>query len=76
LSTWRPATMGGTNVATHHAETHGVPVNGDLVTVQTVDAAGRRETHVLSVADALAQFAVEHPFVDEAQAAALFAQGG
>ena len=64
------------NVFTDYAETHWVPINGDLVTVQTVDAAGRRETHVLSVPEALAQFAVKYPFVDEAQAAALFAQGG
>jgi hypothetical protein len=68
--------MGGMNVSTDHAETHGVPINADMVTVQTIDAAGRRETHVLSVADALAHFMVEYPFVDDAQAAALFAQGG
>jgi len=53
-----------------------VPINGDMVTVQTIDATGRRETHVLSVPDALAQFKVEYPFVDDAQAASLFAQGG
>ena len=44
--------------------------------MQTVDAAGRRATHVLPVPQALAQFTVEYPFVDDAQAAALFAQGG
>jgi hypothetical protein len=68
--------MGGMDVFTDHAETHWVPINADMVTVQTIDAAGRRETHVLSVADALAQFTVEYPFVEDAQAAALFAQGG
>jgi hypothetical protein len=46
------------------------------VTVQTIDASGTRQTHVLSVPDALAQFKVKYPFVDDAQAAALFAQGG
>jgi len=64
------------NVFTDYAETHWVPINGDMVTVQTIDATGRRETHVLSVPDALAQFMVKYPFVDDAQAAALFAQGG
>ncbi|WP_299953866.1 hypothetical protein [uncultured Modestobacter sp.] len=64
------------NVFTDYAETHWVPINGDMVTVQTIDTAGRRETHVLSVPDALAQFKVKYPFVDDAQAAALFAQGG
>jgi len=64
------------NVFTDYAETHWVPINGDLVTVQTVDAAGGRATHVLSVTDALAQFKVRYPFVDDDQAAALFAQGG
>ncbi len=64
------------NVFTDYAETHWVPINDDMVTVQTVDAAGKRETHVLSVADALAQFAVKYPFVDGAQAAELFARGG
>ena len=64
------------NVFTDFPETHWVPINDDLVTVQTVDAAGRRGTHVLSVADALAQFRVRYPFVDEAQAAELFARGG
>ncbi len=64
------------NVFTDYAETHWVPINDDLVTVQTVDAAGRRETHVLSVADALAQFREEYPFVDDAQATELFAAGG
>jgi hypothetical protein len=67
---------GRMNVFTDYAETHWVPINGEMVTVQTVDASGRRETHVLSVPDALAQFKVKYPFVDDAQAAALFAQGG
>jgi hypothetical protein len=67
---------GGMNVFTDYAETHWVPINGEMVTVQTVDASGRRETHVLSVPDALAQFKVKYPFVDDAQAAALFTQGG
>jgi hypothetical protein len=67
---------GGMNVFTDYAETHWVPINGDMVTVQTVDDAGKRETHVLSVPEALAQFKVKYPFVDDAQAAALFAQGG
>jgi hypothetical protein len=31
---------------------------------------------VLSVPGALAQFKVNYPFIDDAQAAALFAQGG
>jgi hypothetical protein len=31
---------------------------------------------VLSVADALAQFKVTYPFVDDARAAELFARGG
>ncbi len=64
------------NVFTDYAETHWVPINEDMVTVQTVDAAGHRATHVLSVADALAQFKVKYPFVDDAQAAELFARGG
>ncbi len=64
------------NVFTDYAETHWVPINGEMVTVQTVDATGRRATHVLSVPDALAQFKVKYPFVDDDQAAALFAQGG
>ena len=64
------------NVFTDYAGTHCVPINADMVTVQTIDAAGRRQTHVLSVADALAQFTVKYPFVDDEQAAALFAQGG
>jgi hypothetical protein len=68
--------MGPVNVFTDDAETHWVPINDDMVTVQTVDAAGRRQTHVLSVPDALAQFKVEYPFVDDAQAAELFARGG
>jgi len=42
------------DVVTDHAETHRVPIDADTVTVQTIDAAGRRETRVLSVADALA----------------------
>jgi hypothetical protein len=67
---------GGMNVFTDYAETHWVPINGEMVTVQTIDATGKRETHVLSVPDALAQFKVKYPFVDDAQAAALFAQGG
>lgn len=67
---------GDMNVSTDHAETRWVPISGDMVTVQPVDAAGRRETHVLSVPEALAQFRVEYLFVDDAQAAALFAQGG
>lgn len=64
------------NVFTDYAETHWVPINADMVTVQTVDAEGRRENHVLSVADALAQFQVKYPFVDDAQARELFARGG
>jgi hypothetical protein len=68
--------MAAVNVFTDYAETHWVPINDEMVTVQTVDAAGTRETHVLSVAEALAQFKVKYPFVDDAQAAALFAQGG
>jgi hypothetical protein len=64
------------DVFTDHAEVHRVPINGGMVTVQTVDATGERETHVLSVPDALAQFEVGYPFVDDAQAAALFARGG
>jgi hypothetical protein len=67
---------GGMNVFTDYAETHWVPINGEMVTVQTIDANGTRETHVLSVPDALAQFKVKYPFVDDAQAAALFALGG
>jgi hypothetical protein len=67
---------GGMNVFADYAETHWVPINGEMVTVQTIDATGKRETHVLSVPDALAQFKVKYPFVDDAQAAALFAQGG
>jgi hypothetical protein len=64
------------NVFTDYPETHWVPINDDMVTVQTVDAAGRRETHVLSVADALAQFKVKYPFVDDAQAAGEELRGG
>ena len=64
------------NGLTDHAEVHRVPINGEMVTVQTVDATGERETHVLSVPDAPAQFEVGYPFVDDAQAAALFARGG
>ena len=64
------------NVFTDYPETHWVPINGDMVTVQTVDGAGRRETHVLSVAEALAQFKVKYPFVDDAMARELFDQGG
>jgi hypothetical protein len=68
--------MAGVNVFTDHAETHWVPINDEMVTVQTVDAAGSRETHVLSVTEALAQFKVKYPFVDDATAAELFARGG
>ncbi|MEU2348155.1 hypothetical protein [Modestobacter sp. NPDC049651] len=64
------------NVFTDYAETHWVPINEDMVTVQTVDAAGRRETHVLSVAEALTQFKVKYPFIDDGMAAELFARGG
>ena len=66
----------GVNVFTDFAETHWVPINDDLVTVQTVDAAGRRGTHVLSVADALAQFRVRYPCVADVQATELVARGG
>ncbi|WP_222265953.1 hypothetical protein [Modestobacter marinus] len=38
--------------------------------------AGTRETHVLSVTEALAQFRVGYPFVDDAMAAELSARGG
>jgi hypothetical protein len=64
------------NVFTDYAETHWVPINDDMVTVQTVDAAGTRENHVLSVTEALDQFKVKYPFVDDATAAELFARGG
>jgi len=64
------------NVFTDYAETHWVPINDEMVTVQTVDAAGARETHVLAVTEALAQFKVKYPFVDDAMAAELFARGG
>jgi hypothetical protein len=67
---------GGMNVFTDYAETHWVPINGDMVTVQTIDAAGKRETHVLSVPEALAQFKVKYPFIDDAMATELFARGG
>ena len=72
----KAVTVRAMNVFTDYAETHWVPINADMVTVQTVDAAGKRETHVLSVADALAQFQVKYPFVDAAQAADLFSRGG
>jgi hypothetical protein len=68
--------MAGVNVFTDYAETHWVPINDEMVTVQTVDAAGTRETHVLSVTEALDQFKVKYPFVDDAMAAELFARGG
>jgi hypothetical protein len=67
---------GVTNVFTDYADTHWVPINGEMVTVQTVDADGKRETHVLSVAEALAQFKVKYPFIDDGMAAELFARGG
>ncbi|WP_139306752.1 hypothetical protein [Modestobacter sp. DSM 44400] len=59
---------------TDYAETHGVPITTTWSPC-TVDRAGRRGTHVLSVADALAQFRVRYPFVDT-QAAELFARSG
>jgi hypothetical protein len=64
------------NVFTDYADTHWIPIDGNTVTVQTVDAEGNRQTHVLSVAEAVAQFKVKYPFVADEAVTELFTRAG
>jgi hypothetical protein len=64
------------NVFTDYADTHWIPIDGNTVTVQTVDADGNRQTHVLSVAEAISQFKVKYPFIADEAAIELFTRAG
>ncbi len=64
------------NVFTDYAQTHWSRSTTTWSPCRPSTRPAGRETHVLSVADALAQFKVKYPFVDDAQAAELFARGG
>jgi hypothetical protein len=64
------------NVLTDYADAHWIPIDGSTVTVQTVDAEGNRQTHMLSVAEAIAQFQVTYPFIADEAVTELFTRAG